>query len=51
MKPKMICLIELSYVDSSEQRREEIEKILGMIKETGWNIERIMLLEDRRGEF
>ncbi|MCD6088626.1 hypothetical protein J7K07_02775 [Candidatus Bathyarchaeota archaeon] len=51
MKPKMICLIELSYVDSSEQRREEIEKILGMIKKTGWNIERIMLLEDRRGEF
>jgi len=47
----MICLIELSYVDPSEQRREETEKILGMIKETEWNIERIMLLEDWRSEF
>ena len=51
MTPKIICLIELSYADPSEQRREEVEKILGMIKETEWNIERIMLLEDWRGEF
>jgi len=35
-------------MEASEKCREEIEKIIDVLKKSSWNIERITLLEDRR---
>lgn len=48
MKPEIMCLIVLSCAEDSEQSRKEIEEIIGVLKKTSWNIERITVLEDRR---
>jgi len=47
MKTNIMCLIILRCIGDYEENQKDLEKIISMLQKTGWNVERIALLEDR----